>query len=122
MVSTVVVGPAAVQQAIDQLRLLDLECQHQIERHPAFCQHAVEGFGLGDGSRKAIEQAAASTVLFPKAISNDADHDLVGHQLAGVHVAGRFVAELGAGILGFAEHLAGREDGQYSGRPFSRWA
>ena len=63
----VVVGPATVQQAIDQLRLLDIECQHQIERHPAFCQHAVEGLGLRDSSRKAVEQAAAEHSPFRQA-------------------------------------------------------
>ena len=113
----VVVGPAAGQQAIDQLRLGHIECQHQIERHAALGQHAVERFGLGDGPRKTIEQAAASAVLFRKAITDDADHDLIGHELAGVHVAGRFAAELGAGLVGFAQHLAGREMGEYADSP-----
>src|SRR6476646_1495665 len=96
---TVVVGSATVQQTIHQLRFLNVECNHQIERHPAFCQHAVEGFGLGHSPGKAIEQAATSTILLPKAISNDADHDLVWHKFARVHVTGSFVTEFGAGIL-----------------------
>ena len=42
---------------------------------------------------------------------DDADDDVIGHELAGVHVAGRLAAERGAGLVGVAQHLAGREMG-----------
>ena len=63
MVSRSSSGRPRASKSIDQLRLGHIECQHQVERHAALGQHAIERFGLRHGARKAIEQAAACTVL-----------------------------------------------------------
>ena len=49
-------------------------------------------------------------------------HDVVGHELAESHVAGGLLAERRAGLIGFAEHVAGGEVRHARDSPSSRSA
>ena len=88
MVSRLSSVPAACQQPLDQLVFGHVECQHQVERHAALGQHAIERFGLRHRAGKAVEQAAVGAIGLRQPLDDDADDDVVGHQLAGVHVVG----------------------------------
>ena len=58
---------------------------------------------------KAVEQAAFGAVGLGEPLGDDAHDDLVGNELAEMKIAGRLIAELGAGLMGLTQHVAGRE-------------
>ena len=70
---------------------------------------ALEGFGLHDGAGEPVEQ---DTVLLDvglgQALGDDAVHDLVGHESAGVHDGLGLLAQLGAVGHRGAQHVARR--------------
>ncbi len=69
MVSGSSSGRPREQQAIDQLRLRDIERQHQIERHPTFGQHSGRATSAcGTVRGKPSNRQPRSAVLFCKAI------------------------------------------------------
>jgi hypothetical protein len=47
------------------------------------------------GAREAVEQEALDGVVVAEPVLDHADRDLVGHQVAGVHVLARLETELG---------------------------
>jgi hypothetical protein len=77
-------GPAG--QAGQQLLLLDLEVQRQVERDPPGRRPPVGGLGLGQGARVAVQHVPALLVGLDDPLPGHLDHDLVGHQVAPVHV------------------------------------
>src|SRR6266571_1444811 len=62
---------------------------------------------LRNGARKAVEQIAARAVHLLQALLDQADDDVVGHELPGVHHLLRGDAERGAGLHRGAQHVAG---------------
>ena len=76
---------------------------------PEVAEHRVELVGLGDVAREAVEQEAGRRVRLAEPVTHHRDGDLVGHQVAGVHVGLGQLAELGAaGDVG-PEDVAGRD-------------
>ena len=61
-----VVGPAAAGQPLEQLLLRHLQFQHHVQRRSLCGQHGVQGLGLGDGPRKAVQQVAAAAIRLPE--------------------------------------------------------
>ena len=70
----------------------------------AFAAHRV---GLLDGARKAVEEIALGAIGLLHPLLDQRDHQLVGHQLAAIHVRLRLASELGAGADLGAQHVAG---------------
>src|SRR5690606_24520247 len=73
----------------------------------AFTQEAPQSVGLGNRAREPIENKALLRIGLLEALAHQADHDLVGHQLARAHVALRLPAERGALGASGAQHVAG---------------
>lgn len=46
----------------------------------------LQGFGLGDGTGHTVQDITAGAVGLGQPLLNDADDDLVGNQLAGIHI------------------------------------
>ena len=75
---------------------------------------AVERLGLRDGAGEAVEHvAAAGRVALVEPLVDDPDHDVVGHEAAGVHDLLGARAELGALLDRGTEHVAGRDVGHH---------
>src|ERR671918_2317650 len=56
------------------------------ETIPRLRQHCVERFGLGNASRKPIEQPSVEAVVCPQPLTYDLDGQLVGHEAAALDV------------------------------------
>ena len=52
-------------------------------------QHLVEDLGLRHVAREPVEQEALRGVVLGQPVADHPDGDLVGHQVAGVHVLAR---------------------------------
>ena len=86
----------------------DVEVDHEVER--VAVEDPLELLGLGQRAREAVEhEAVARADRRRRALLDDADHDLVGDELAGVHVALGLEPERGALRDRGAEHVARRE-------------
>ncbi len=70
-------------------------------------QYLVQGFGLGDGARKAVQNKAFLGIGLLEAILDNADDHLVRDQLAGVHVFLGFFAHFGPLFHRGAQDIAG---------------
>ena len=75
-------------------------------------QLLVERLGLLDRARKAVEDEAVLGVVLLQALGGHRDDQIVGHEVAGVHVALRLLAELGPFLDVRAQHVAGRDERQ----------
>ena len=62
-------------------------------------------------ARKPIENKAVRCVRLCESLADDAEHDVVGDEIARVHDALGLLAEARAGGHGFAQHIAGRNLG-----------
>ena len=69
----------------------------------------VERLGLRDRAREAVEDEALPGVRLLDALGDDADHDVVGDELARLHDGLGLEADRRAGRDGRAQHVAGRE-------------
>ena len=67
----------------------------------------TQGLGLRNGAREAVEQVAVGAVGLLQAFLDQADDDVVRHQLAFVHDLFGHFAQLGAGLDGGTQHVAG---------------
>ena len=67
--------------------------------------------GLGDGARESVQHESARTIGLGEALSNQGHHQIVRHQLAGVHDVLRLAPKLGALPHGSAQHVAGGDLG-----------
>src|SRR6266571_3121778 len=94
-------APAAHPRDDQVVGHIDLE--HVVDRHR--CRlHALR---LRNGARKAVEQIAARAVQVLQALLDEADDDVVGHELPGVHHFLSGDAERGAGLHRGAQHVSG---------------
>ena len=66
----------------------------------------IEGHGLGGRAREAIQDEPDIGIGLLQTVDNQADDNVVGYKLAGIHVRLRLQAELGAGGNGGAKHVA----------------
>jgi hypothetical protein len=85
-------------------------------------EHALERFGLRDGAREAVEdEAVLHGTPLDEVLLHDADDDVVGHQLAGVHVGlhlgtdGRAVLDRGAEDIAGGQVLDAETLGEHRG-------
>ncbi len=81
-------------------------------RRSSLSKAAVERVGLRAVAREAVEDEAVAAVLGADAVDDQVDDELVGHQLAAVHVALRGDAQLGAVLHRGAQDVAGCHVGQ----------
>jgi hypothetical protein len=94
---------------LHQLLFGHIEQEHVRQRAPGVGEHAVERLRLLDRPREAIEQEAAPRVGLAEARAHEADDDLVGHEVSGVHVALRCGTQLAAPGHGVAQDVPRRD-------------
>ena len=100
---------AAVGDALDDDVLGHVEVDHGVDRVAA--RDVLELAGLGHGPGEAVEDVARLRVGLAEPLLDDAEHDLVGHQLAAVHDGLGPLPELGTGPHRGAQHVTGRDVG-----------
>ena len=66
----------------DDLLIGNLDGDHGVEADTGL----LEGLGLGDRAGHAVQNVAVRAVRLLQALVDDADDDLIGHQLTGVHI------------------------------------
>jgi hypothetical protein len=86
---------AAAGEPADQLLLLDHQLEDPVEVLLAGGEGVTELLGLGDGPREPVQQEAVHRVGLGQPPRHHGHRDLVGHQVAGVHVDLGLQAELG---------------------------
>src|SRR6266851_4294016 len=74
-----------------------------------FGQHRVERLRLRHIARKAVENEPVPAIRLDDAAVDHLDDDIVGDELAGIHDGLDAPSELGVGIGGGAQHVAGGE-------------
>ena len=84
-----------------------LDVDHQVDAPGT--EHAVERLGLLHVARVAVQEKAALRVVLGQPLADQPVHDVVGHQLTGVHELFGLPAELGARLGGRTEDLARRD-------------
>ncbi|MGX1250830.1 hypothetical protein RKD48_003341 [Streptomyces ambofaciens] len=72
-----------------------LQVQHRVELHVLGLEQLVQRLGLGDVPRETVQQEAALGVGLLHAVLRHGDRDLVRHEIAGVHVGLRELAQFG---------------------------
>jgi len=102
---------AAAHDAVDDEVVWDLEQQHVVELDAVLVQRVFEGFGLGNRPREAVQHPTIECVFHRQALAHHANDDLVGHQVAIVHVLLGFDAHRCAGLDRGPEHVPGRDVG-----------
>ena len=98
--------PAAAHALHNRL-VADLQGDHAVEDDPGLLQ----GLGLGDGAGHAVQNVTLGTVRLFQPLGNDADDDLIGHQLPRVHEGLGLQARGSAVLHGGAEDVAGGDGG-----------
>ena len=101
--------PAAGHPA-DQLLGRDVDEHGHADRGVALAEGRVERPRLDIGPREAVEDHPAAGVGAGEPVEQQAHGDLVGHELAGVHVAARLDAQRGAIADRGPEQVAGGDD------------
>ena len=86
-IDDVIAGAAAFADtpsahAGDDLLIGDLDGDHGVESDTCLLQ----SLGLGDGAGHAVQNVAVGTVRLLQTLVDDADDDLIGHQLTGIHI------------------------------------
>src|SRR3954469_22413578 len=100
---------ATTGEPADQLVLVDDQFEHAVEGLAEVGQRAAQLLGLRDGARETVEQETGLGVGLSQAVAHHGDGDLVGHQVAGVHVDLGLLAQLGLTADVGAEDVAGRD-------------
>ncbi len=90
-------------------RNLDVDCA--VHPHPPLGERRVERFGLPPVARKPVEDRAGCRVAPVQPVQQHLDGDLIGHELAALHVGRRFAADLRTLPGGRAKDVAGRDVG-----------
>ena len=78
-----------------------LDIEDRVDLHA----HGVQSLGLGDGPGEAVQDEAVLAVILSQPLFDDADEDLIGHQLAALHVGFGLQAHLRAAPQRFAQHV-----------------
>ena len=100
-------GLTAVDEAFHQHFVRHTEFEHGVHLRSALSEHLFEGFGLGDGAGKTVED---DTGLFGEGIvggGEDVDHEFIGDELTVVDVAFGGATQFGVGLDFGAQHVAG---------------
>jgi hypothetical protein len=111
VVPTAIETGAPAEQSPKRNVLGDLDHQRGIESCALLGKHCIEGFGLVEAAREAVQQESILAIGSRKTIADDLDRQLVGHEPSAVDVFAHLEAERRSGGLGRAEDLAGRDRG-----------
>ena len=112
-VEAVVIAGAAVgageaaDDALDQRLLVDLDGDHAVEHEAALGQHLVQCRRLRHRAREAVQDEAAGAVRPVDPLGDERHHQVVRHQLAGLHDRPGPRAERGALLHRRPQHVAG---------------
>ncbi len=85
---------------------LDVHQHHGIDRLAQVGEQHVECAGLGDVARIAVEDEALGGVGTAEPLADQAEHDVVRHERAGIHRRLGLLAEFGAAGHGVAQQVA----------------
>ena len=107
-VAALAAGPAA-RESLDDFLVVNFELEDDVERGAQVTQNRVEFIGLGNVSREPVQQKACGRVRLTEPITHHRNCDLVGYQVAGVHVLLRELAQLGPARNIRTENVAGRD-------------
>src|SRR3954454_21138128 len=102
---------APAREAADEVVLGHVDEQRRSEPAVDLPQRVVERLGLLVGPREAVEQEPVGGVLLAEAVEDHGDDELVGHEIAAVHVRLGLLAEIRLVLDGLAQHVAGRDVG-----------
>ena len=94
-------------QALDQGIHVDRHQQCQVNGAAQAIQQLIERLGLRQIARKAIEDKAIARIRARNALMNDRQHDLVTHQLPGIHGRLGLPPERGSRGNRLAQHVTG---------------
>ena len=95
--------------AMHQRVLIDLQFEHGIKLQAFLCEHHIQGFGLRDGAREAIEDEAFFGIRLLDPVRDNADDDFIRHQPARFHDGLGFQANRRARGNRCTQHVAGGE-------------
>src|SRR5882672_7147898 len=98
---------AAPRETPDDLVVVDVDLQHEVESDV----RGAHRLSLGDGARKSVEQVAVPAIQVLEALFHEADDDVVGDELPGVHDLLGGESERRARLHGSAQHVAGGDLG-----------
>src|SRR5690606_9071473 len=98
---------APAGKALDQAVQVDVHQDGGVQRLAEADQHLVQGLRLRDVAREAVHDEAVLRVRALEALADDAEHDLVGDQLAGVKRGLGLPAQARAGGQRLAQQVAG---------------
>ena len=102
--STVLADPAPGHALLDD-RILDLDGQHMVQMNTA----VIQGLGLGQRAGHAVQDVAVGAVGLRDPLCHNADDQLVGHQMTGVHAGLDLKAQRSLVLDGSAENVTGRD-------------
>ena len=80
------------RQSLDNHPLRHPEVQHTVELKTHLPYHFLKAIGLGNCSRKTIQDETSLAIFSPQALSHQIDHDLVGDQLTLIQILGGLFA------------------------------
>ena len=87
---------------------VDVEQHDRVDRLAEFTSSAASPSACDDRARKSVEDESARGIGPREPLADDAEHDVVGDELARVHHDFGGAAELRAGRDRFAQQVAGR--------------
>jgi hypothetical protein len=94
-------------QPLEQRLRIDVHQHDGVDRLAELGEQLVEGAGLGHVARIAVEDEALRGVGPADPLADQAEHDLVGNELAGIHRGLGALAELGAAGHRITQQVAG---------------
>ena len=102
-----VLADAAAAHALHDRLIGDLNGDYVVKPDPGLLQR----LSLSDGAGHAVQDIAVLAVILVQPVMDDADDDLIGDQLAGLHVGFRLLAGGGAVFHGGPEDVASGDCG-----------
>ena len=97
----------AAAHPLDDLLIRDLDGHHGVESDTCLLQR----LGLGDGAGHPVQNVAIGAVRLLQTLADDADDDLIGHQLACVHVLLGLQAGGSSVLHSCTQDITGRDGG-----------
>src|SRR5215204_1197630 len=111
-VARVLLTGAAPAEPAQDLLLRDVDQDDRRDLPPQLGHPRVEGLGLGDGAREAVEDEAVGGLLTLDSLGDHPDGHLVRDQVSAVHVLPRPLADLGPVLDRSAQDVSGCVVGQ----------
>ena len=93
----------------DQRFVVDAQLDHVVQWLACRFQQLTKRCGLRQCAREPVKDETTVVGRVFEFFADEADHYLVGDQIAAGHDIGNHIAHLGPAVFGFAQHVAGRE-------------